>query len=124
MQRLSASSIVFKLRDDLPRKQGLEYLLGSHAQVMARIKGIQEYRQHHFDMNRNGLWPAVAGVITAIDSIYRIDGVEEFALKTTLSFNKQQKNVMGVEPLYVKDSVLYIALEADNQWLRNSDGHN
>ena len=53
MHRLSASSTVFLLRDNHPREQGLEYLVGPVQKVMARIKGIQEYRQHHFDSSAN-----------------------------------------------------------------------
>ncbi|MEH7275692.1 SMP-30/gluconolactonase/LRE family protein [Neobacillus vireti] len=123
MQRLSASSMVFWLRDNHPREQGLKYLLGSHAQVMARLKGIQEYRQHHFDLNSKGLWPTLQGVNTTIDeSYYRIDGIEEFLLKGAYPFKLKQ--MKAYESHVFKETYHCIASDKDNHWLQYSNSSN
>ncbi|MDR7075993.1 sugar lactone lactonase YvrE [Neobacillus niacini] len=123
MHHLSASSTVFLLGDNHPREQGLEYLVGPRAQVMARIKGIREYRQHHFDLNSKGLWPVLAGVDTTVDeSDDRIDGMEEFLLKDAVSF--KQKQMKANESHVFKETDHYIASETDNHWLRSPNGSN
>ena len=115
VHHLSAASTVFLLGDNHPREQGLEYLVGPRAQVMARIKGIQEYRQHHFDLNSKGLWPVLAGVDTTVDeSDDRIDGMEEFLLKDAVSF--KQKQMKANESHVFKETDHFIASETDNHW--------
>ena len=74
------SALVY-LREDVPTKLSIDNWRGPYAQKASRIDGVLEYRQHHFDSNQPGLWPKLAGVDTAINSLHRIDGMEEYVLK-------------------------------------------
>lgn len=89
IRRYRATSTLLRLQDSLRREQGLTYLCETHAQNMARIKGIHEYRQHHFTATNQGLWHEIAGVETIINPKVRIDGLEEIIWK--FAWSRQNK---------------------------------
>jgi hypothetical protein len=80
-----ASSILLWIRADQPRQQGMDYWKGPHSKIISATPGFEEYRQIHLVQTNPGLWPAIAGIETAIPVDRRIDGVAEVTFKSVLS---------------------------------------
>ncbi|KQR63754.1 strictosidine synthase [Arthrobacter sp. Leaf337] len=79
-----ASSILLWIRTDQPRQQGMDYWKGPHSKIISPTPGFNEYRQIHLAETNPGLWPATAGVETAIPADRRIDGVAEVTFASVL----------------------------------------
>ncbi|THV37083.1 strictosidine synthase [Glycomyces buryatensis] len=79
------SSILLWVRDDQPRKQGMDRWKGPHSAIISATPGFEEYRQIHLAETNPGLWPEVDGVETAIPADRRIDGVAEVTMKSVFS---------------------------------------
>jgi hypothetical protein len=73
------------LRADLPREQARAYWRGPHARLVARVPGLDEYRQHHFSPRDHGFWPGPEGLGTSIPADWRIDGMPEVAFAGPLA---------------------------------------
>lgn len=82
--RRSTGCWLLWLRADLDRERARAYWRGPHAQHVARVPGVDEYRQHHFSIDDNGFWPAAPEVGTSIPRDWRIDGMPEVAFAGVL----------------------------------------
>ena len=94
--RTTGSSVLLWLRPDLERDVARAYWGGPHSQLVARIPGFREYRQHHFAAGSPGAWPAIDGVETVIPGERRIDGMPEVTFEhvwSPLIGGKQGKEV-------------------------------
>ncbi|MDN3242531.1 hypothetical protein [Glycomyces tritici] len=79
------SSIPLWMREDRPRRQGMDRWKGPHSKIISATPGLEEYRQIHLAEDNPGLWPAIDGVETAIPAGRRIDGVAEVTMTSLLS---------------------------------------
>lgn len=116
MRGKSAISALVWLRSDVSREQGLAYWRGSHAQKAARSRGVLEYRQHHFELNRLGQWPSIAGIDNKICSGERIDGIEEVILKTAAVKRHRKLSDSGSTEAFEKIQ-LHVTKLKNHHWL-------
>ena len=72
------------LRADLARDETRAYWRGPHARYVARVPGVDSYRQLHFSAHDHGFWPAPKGTGTAIPDAWRIDGMPEVVFASAL----------------------------------------
>lgn len=70
------------LRADLPRDVAREYWRGPHAERVASVSGVDEYRQLHFSAEDHGFWPGPGGGSVFPD--WRVDGMPEVAFARAL----------------------------------------
>lgn len=82
--RKSTGCWLLTLRADLDREVAREHWRGPHARCVARVPGLEEYRQLHFSEHDHGFWTAPAGAGSAIPSDWRIDGMPEVAYASAL----------------------------------------
>ena len=85
------SSILLWVRSEKPRQTGMDYWKGPHSGIIAATPGLEEYRQIHLAEHNPGLWPATAGVETAIPADRKIDGIAEVTFQSALSPFKGRK---------------------------------
>jgi hypothetical protein len=83
-ERVTSGCWLLWFRDDLPREVADAYWAGSHGDIVARVPHIVEYLQHHLAATGSGLWPATAGVGTAVPAGWRVDGMAEVRLTGTV----------------------------------------
>lgn len=122
MRKIEAVTALIGLRGDFPHEQEMDAWRGPYAQKAARINGVLEYRQHHFSKNQSGHWPALSGVETVVHPRYRIDGMEEYVLKTAAA--KRHRKLKGSygEMLFA-DRALYKARLINCRMLRHPPRH-
>ena len=87
-KRTFASSAFVWLRTDIPREQALAHWRGPHAQIVAGMPGIREYRQHHFDLENPGMWSEINGIETKIPDERRMDGLPEVTMEDLFTILK------------------------------------
>ena len=112
------------MRQDLPRREAMDYWRGPHAQFVARAGGRWEYRQHHFGESVEGWWPAPAGVETTPPADRRVDGIPEVTFLSAADAAQGQ----AVEPLIHADeanvfrrTLLYLTAEGATIWWRSTE---
>ena len=118
IRKIEAGSALVYLREDIPVKQGIDDWRGAYAQKASRISGVLEYRQHHFDPNQTGLWPKLAGVETAISSLHRIDGMEEYVLKATAAKQHRKLTELYGEKVFA-ETIYFQATLKNSRTLRH-----
>ena len=74
---MTSASLLLRMRSDHAGDPGLAYWRGTHAQRVARMSRLHEYRQHHFSDDGNSVRPVIEGVETAIPPGQRVDGMDE-----------------------------------------------
>lgn len=114
-----ASTVALFMRTDLPRELAMDYWRGPHAQLVARAPGRLEYRQHHFDGQSRGSWPAVDGVSTQIPSERRIDGMPEVTFQSPLAAlqgRSHTKKILEDERNVFARTCLYITAPKGARW--------
>ncbi len=72
------------LRTDVPREQSRNHWIDQHAKLAGSTPTIIDYRQNHFDINSDGVWPDIAGLETKIPYERRMDGLSILTLKNPL----------------------------------------
>ncbi|GAA2159668.1 hypothetical protein GCM10010403_10580 [Glycomyces rutgersensis] len=115
------SSILLWVRDDQPRRQGMDYWKGPHSKIISATPGFEEYRQIHLAESNPGLWPAVSGVETAIPVDRRIDGIAEVTFKSVfspLSGRKQTKLAYKDEVNVFRRTLLYMGPPNSARWYK------
>lgn len=112
-------SVFIWFSDDVSREVQLAYWRNLHAQKAARLRGVLEYRQHHFELNSSRHWPPITGIDTAIRSNRRIDGVEEVILKT-----KAVKHHRKLIASAFNKIELHVTKPKNSRWLRHSPRSN
>ncbi|PRY62362.1 strictosidine synthase [Glycomyces artemisiae] len=113
------SSILLWVREDQPRRQGMDRWKGPHSQIISATPGFEEYRQIHLAETNPGLWPAVEGVETAIPADRRIDGIAEVTMQTVLSplrGRKQTKLAYLDEVNLFRRTILYAGPPYSTHW--------
>lgn len=114
-----ASSIMLWIRTDQPRQQGMDYWKGPHSKIISPTPGFNEYRQIHLAETNPGLWPASAGLETAIPTDRRIDGVAEVTFASVLSplLGRKQTRVAYQDEINVfRRTLLYAGLPNSARW--------
>ena len=114
-----ASSIMLWIRNDQPRRQGMDYWKGPHSTIISPTPGFDEYRQIHLAETNPGLWPATPGVETAIPGDRRIDGVAEVAFASVLSplrGRKQTRLAYQDEINVFRRTLLYAGPPYSTRW--------
>jgi sugar lactone lactonase YvrE len=120
-QAVSSASILQWLRQDLPREAALEHWRGPHAQLVAQLPGLLEYRQHHFSSGSQGGWPAIPGVETTFPAARRIDGMPEVTFSGPLGPLKgarQTRRVYRDEANVFHRTLLYLSGPGWGRWYR------
>jgi hypothetical protein len=114
-----ASSILLWIRTDQPRQQGVDYWKGPHSKIITPTPGFNEYRQIHLAETNPGLWPATAGVETAIPADRRIDGVAEVTFAPVLSplLGRKQTSLAYQDEINVfRRTLLYAGPPNSTRW--------
>jgi hypothetical protein len=114
-----ASSILLWIRTDQPRQQGMDYWKGPHSKIISATPGFNEYRQIHLAETNPGLWPATAGVETAIPADRRIDGVAEVTFASVLSplLGRKQTRLAYQDEINVfRRTLLYAGPPNSTRW--------
>jgi len=113
------------MRSDMPREQALAYWRGPHAQLIAGIPEIREYRQHHFDLADSGLRPEISEIETKIPDERRIDGMPEVTLEDVFSILKSfhVKKLIPRDEVNVFERVIFnITAPGWGRWFRSGYG--
>ncbi|MDA1365557.1 hypothetical protein [Glycomyces algeriensis] len=113
------SSIPLWMRDDRPRRQGMDRWKGPHSQIISATPGLEEYRQIHLAESNPGLWPAIDGVETAAPTDRRIDGVAEVTMKSLLSplLGREQTKLAHLDEVNLfRRTVLYAGPPYSARW--------
>lgn len=119
MKKPFASSIMLWIRADQPRQQGMDYWKGPHSRIISATPGFDEYRQIHLAETNTGLWPATAGLETAIPAGRRIDGVAEVTFASVLSplLGRKQTRLAYQDEINVfRRTLLYAGLPNTARW--------
>jgi hypothetical protein len=114
-----ASSILLWIRSDQTRQQGMDYWKGPHSKIISPTPGFDEYRQIHLAETNPGLWPATAGVETAIPADLRIVGVAEVTFASVfapLLGRKQTKLAYQDEINVFRRTLLYAGPPNSARW--------
>jgi hypothetical protein len=114
-----ASSILLWMRTDQPRQTGMDYWKGPHSKIISATPGFDEYRQIHLAETNPGLWPATAGVETAIPADRRIDGVAEVTFRSVLSplLGRKQTQLAYKDEINVfRRTLLYAGPPNSSRW--------
>ncbi|WP_298828991.1 SMP-30/gluconolactonase/LRE family protein [uncultured Planococcus sp.] len=122
IRKIEAVTALIYLRGDFPHEQGMDAWSGPYAQKAARINGVLEYRQHHFCKNQLGYWPVLSGVETVVQRLARIDGMEEYVLKTAAAKRHGKLKGSYGEMLFA-DRALYKARLKNSRILRHPTRH-
>lgn len=122
MRKVEAASALVYLRGDFPHGQSADDWRGPYAQKAARIRGVLEYRQHHFGIDQPGHWPMLFGVETVVHPLDRINGMEEYVVKTAAA--KQHRNLTRIygENVFAKMAHYKSSLK-NSQTLRRPNRH-
>jgi hypothetical protein len=110
------------LRPDLAREQARAYWAGPHGQLVARIPGFLEYRQHHFSAEGPGAWPALDGVETAISDERRVDGMPEVTFEhpwSPLLGGKKNREVHQDERNVFARTILHVTGPSGGRWFKS-----
>lgn len=114
-----SSSILLWMRADRPRQVSMDYWRGPHSQIIAATPGFDEYRQIHLAEDNPGLWPATAGVETAIPADRRVDGLAEVTFRSALGplmGRKQTRMAYKDEVNVFRRTLLYGGLPGWSRW--------
>lgn len=107
------------IRTDQPRQQGMDYWKGPHSKIISPTPGFNEYRQIHLAETNPGLWPASAGLETAIPADRRIDGVADVTFASVLSplLGRKQTRLAYQDEINVfRRTLLYAGLPNTARW--------
>ena len=77
-----SSSILLWVRNDQPRKIGMDYWKGPHSKIISASPGLDEYRQIHLAETNPGLWAECTGVDTQMPSWRKIFGFAQVAFES------------------------------------------
>lgn len=123
--RATGATVLMWMREDLPRREALEYWRGPHSQLVARTPGILECRQHHFAADAAGLWPGTEGVETAIPEHRRIDGTSEVWFTgpaANLKSLRHNRAVLADEVNVFGRTILHATAPSGGRWHGTSPG--
>ena len=114
-----SSSILLWVRADQPRETGMNYWKGPHSKIISASPGLDEYRQIHLAETNPGLWPATAGIETAIPAERKIDGVAQVTFQSVFSVlagREQNKLAFKDEINVFRRTLLYLGLPNWPRW--------
>jgi hypothetical protein len=113
------SAILLWVRNDQPRQIGMDYWAGPHSKIITATPGFDEYRQIHFAEVNPGLWPATAGIETAIPADRKVDGVADVTFASVFSplFGRTQTRVAYQDEINVfRRTLLYAGPPYTTLW--------
>jgi hypothetical protein len=117
-----ACSLLLWLRDDMTREAAGDYLAGRHGELVARAPGFLEYRQHLFNVDRPGLWPAIDGVQTRIPRDRHMNAMLEITwahVWSPLLIRKYSKLISADEREVFARTLLYVTGPRGGRWFRS-----
>jgi len=114
-----ASSILLWVRNDQPRQTGMDYWKGPHSKIISVTPGFDEYRQIYLAETNPGIWPATAGLETAIPVDRKIDGVAEVTFASVFAplLGRKQTQLAYKDEINVfRRTLLYAGLPYSTRW--------
>jgi len=124
IKSIASRVIPLWMRKGKDRELCLRYWVEAHGPLVARNRGLHEYRQHHFESSGAAVWPDVAGVRRDWLPGWQPDGMPEV---TTALNGPNTESAVVTTPLFLKDesnvfdrSLMYRAEPEGSIWHRPS----
>ena len=114
-----SSSILLWVRQDQPRRTGMDYWRGPHSGIIAATRGLLEYRQVHLAADNPGHWASSADIETAIPADRKIDGIAEVTFQSALAplLGRAQTQLAYKDEVNVfRRTLLYAGAPGTSRW--------